>query len=216
MFSRQDENEVMSALDAATGKVLWQTGYPAPFTMHSAATPHGKGPKSTPVFANGRLYSIGMVGTVTAFDAATGKQLWQKPGTNPVPLYTSHSFSPLIDSGLVIFHVGGHMQGALTAFDANTGDVKWSWNGDGPGYGSPIVADLGGTHQIITITQTKLVGVDAATGALLWERPFVSGSVTNAFTPLLYGQTLIVTGNGGPLVAFNVTKQDNQWVVQNA
>src|SRR5512147_1655690 len=32
MFSRQGENEVMSALDAATGKQLWQTGYPATFT----------------------------------------------------------------------------------------------------------------------------------------------------------------------------------------
>ena len=73
LFSRQEENEVMSALDATSGKVLWKTGYPAPFTMHSSAVPHGKGPKSTPVFANGKLYSIGMIGTVTAFDAATGK-----------------------------------------------------------------------------------------------------------------------------------------------
>ena len=48
MFSRLGENETMSALDAGTGKQLWQTGYPAPFTMHSAAVPHGPGPKSTP------------------------------------------------------------------------------------------------------------------------------------------------------------------------
>src|SRR3989304_3107811 len=81
MFSRQGENEVMSALDAATGKVLWQTGYPVTFTMHSSASRHGPGPKSTPVFSNGKLYSIGMIGTVTAFDAATGRTLWQKPGT---------------------------------------------------------------------------------------------------------------------------------------
>ena len=214
LFSRQDENEVMSALDAASGKVLWQTGYPAPFTMNSAAAPHGKGPKSTPVLANGKLYSIGMIGTVTAFDAATGKQLWQKPGAGVVPLYTSHAFSPLFDRGLVIFHVGGHMQGALTAFDANTGDVKWSWNGDGPGYGSPMLEEFGGTRQIVTITQGKLVGVDAANGMLLWERPFVSGNFTNSITPVLYGQTLIVSGNGGPTTALTVTKRNNQWVTE--
>jgi outer membrane protein assembly factor BamB len=216
MFSRQAENEVMSGLDAESGKVLWQTRYPAPFTMHSAAVPHGPGPKSTPVLSNGRLYSIGMTGVVTAVDAATGKQLWQKPGSSVVPMYTSHAFSPLVDRGLVIFHVGGHNEGALTAYDANTGEVKWSWKGDGPGYGSPILADLGGTRQIVTITQSKLVGIDAATGTLLWERPFVSGNFTNGITPVLYGQTVIVSGNGGPTHAVSVARRNNQWVTETA
>jgi outer membrane protein assembly factor BamB len=215
LFSRQGDNEVMSALDPDNGKVIWQTGYPATFTMNAAAAKHGQGPKSTPVFSNGKLYSIGMTGIITAFDAATGKQLWQKPGSTIVPMFTSHSFSPLVDRGLVIFHVGGHNQGALTAFDVNTGEVKWSWNGDGPGYGSPIVAELGGTRQLVTITQGKIVSVDPATGMVLWERPFVSSNFTNAVTPVVYGQTLIVSGNGGPTIAFSVKKQNNQWVTEN-
>jgi outer membrane protein assembly factor BamB len=214
MFSRQGGDEVMSALDGDTGKVVWRTGYPVTFTMHSAAVKHGMGPKSTPTFSGGRLFSIGMTGVVTAFDANTGKQLWQKPGSEPLPLYTSHSFSPLVDRGLVIFHVGGHNQGALTAYDVNTGAVKWSWNGDGPGYGSPILVDLAGTRQIVTITQGKIVGVDPANGTLLWERPFVSSNSTNAVTPVLYGQTLIVSGNGGPTTAFTVAKQNNEWTTQ--
>src|SRR6266496_1693770 len=40
MFSRQGNDEVMSALDPASGKVIWHTGYPVTFTMHSAATKH--------------------------------------------------------------------------------------------------------------------------------------------------------------------------------
>jgi outer membrane protein assembly factor BamB len=183
--------------------------------MNAAAAKHGQGPKSTPVFSNGKLYSIGMTGIVTAFDAATGKQLWQKPGSSIMPMFTSHAFSPLVDRGLVIFHVGGHNQGALTAFDVNTGDVKWSWSGDGPGYGSPIVAELGGTRQLVTITQGKLVSVDSATGMVLWERPFVSSNFTNAVTPVVYGQTLIVSGNGGPTMAFSVKKLNNQWSTEN-
>lgn len=214
LFSRQGENEVMSAIDPDSGKTLWQTSYPASFTMNSAAARHQAGPKSTPVFSNGKLYSIGMTGVVTAFDAATGKQLWQKPGSSVVPLYTSHAFSPVVDRGLVIFHVGGHNQGALTAFDANTGDVKWSWSGDGPGYGSPIVADLVGVRQVVTITQAKVIGVDAATGALLWERPFVTPNSNNSATPVLYGQTVIVSGVG-PAVAFTVARRGNTWVTEN-
>ena len=178
-FARKGEREVMMAIDADSGKVLWETGYTAAFTPMSAAAVHGPGPKSTPVFSNGRLYSIGMTGIVTAYDAASGKQMWQKPGSPVVPMYTTHAFSPIINGQNVIFHLGGHDEGAITAFDVNTGDVRWTWRGDGPGYGSPVVAEFGGTRQIVTITQGKLVGIDVASGALLWERAFVSPNFTN-------------------------------------
>jgi outer membrane protein assembly factor BamB len=91
-FSRIGDNETMTALDAASGKVLWQAGYPATFTMNPATKQHGLGPKSTLIFFNGRLYSIGMTGTVTAWDAARGKQVWQRVGTGPEMLYTTHAF----------------------------------------------------------------------------------------------------------------------------
>jgi outer membrane protein assembly factor BamB len=215
VFSRRGDNEGMSAHDAASGRELWRVGYAAPFTMNSAATRHNQGPKSTPVFTNGRLLSIGMTGVVTAWDAATGRQIWQKPASDPVPLYTSHSFSPIIDGTNVIFHVGGHDKGALTAFDIATGTAKWAWDGDGPGYGSPVIATIGGTRQIVTITQKKIVGVDATTGALLWERPYASPSTTNSNTPIMYGQTIIVSGNGGPTVAFTAAKTGATWTTTN-
>jgi outer membrane protein assembly factor BamB len=213
-FSRRDESEVMAALDAETGKELWKAEYPVSFTMHTAAVPHNKGPKTTPTFANGTLYAIGMTGVVTAFDAATGKTKWQKPASSPVPLYTTHAFSPLVDGNLVIFHVGGHEKGALTAFDTATGAVKWSWDGDGPGYGSPVIATFDGTRQLVTITQKKVVGVDVATGALLWERPYPARVDTNSYTPLVSGQTVVVC-NGGPAVAFTVAKSGSQWTTMD-
>jgi outer membrane protein assembly factor BamB len=183
--------------------------------MQRAASRRGPGPKSTPILADGKLFAIGMTGIVTAYDAATGKQLWQKPAPGIVPLYTSHAFSPVVERGMVIFHVGGHDKGALTAFDANTGAERWSWGGDGPGYGSPIVADLGGTRQVVVMTQQKLVGVNAADGTLLWERPYVTPSTTNSITPIIYGQTIIVSGGNQPVVAFTVARRDNKWVTDN-
>jgi outer membrane protein assembly factor BamB len=210
MFTRRGDNEVIAAVDATTGKELWQTGYPAPFVMNSAAARHGQGPKSTPAFANGKLFTLGMGGIVTAFDAATGKQLWQKPGSAPGPLFAT-AMSPLVDGDSVIVHVGSHNQGALTAFDVNNGNVKWSWNGDGPGYGSPIAVEIGGLRQIITFTQENLVGVSAARGELLWKRPFTTRSTQNTITPIVYGDTLIISGLDNPVSAIRIARRDGQW-----
>jgi outer membrane protein assembly factor BamB len=214
-FSRQGENEVMRALDAASGKIVWETSYNASFKMNPATARHGAGPKSTPAFADGRLFALGMTGMVTAFDANTGKQLWQKPAPPVEPLYHT-SMSPLVDRGLVILHVGGHNQGALTAFDAATGNVRWSWNGDGPAYGSPIIAQIGGTRQVIVFSQKNLVGVDAATGALLWSTPFESRSTTNSITPLVYGDTVIVSGQGMPVSAYRIGQSGGKWITDVA
>lgn len=215
VYSRRDDNEVLAALDAESGKAIWETAYAAPFTMHPAAVRHEKGPKSTPTVANGKVYTLGMSGIVTGFDAATGKQLWQKAAPPVGPLYGT-AMSPLVDRGLVIVHVGGHNQGALTAFDANTGAVKWNWTGDGPAYGSPIAVDFEGTRHVIVFTQENLVGVSEATGELLWKRPFKTPSTQNAITPILYGKTVIVSGLANPVTALTVTKKNNEWVAEDA
>jgi len=210
MFARQGDEEVLAALDADTGRVLWRTTYPAAFTISPAAARHEKGPKATPTFADGKLFTLGMTGIVSAFDAATGKRLWQTSRSQPGPLYHT-SMSPLVDRGLAIVHVGSHGRGALTAFDVNTGVVKWRWDGDGPGYGSPIVAEFDGTRQIITFTQDNLVGVSASTGALLWKRRFETNYTQNCITPVLYGQTVIVSGLDKGVTAFKLVKANGQW-----
>jgi outer membrane protein assembly factor BamB len=105
----------MRAIDAGSGKIIWETSYPAPFTMNSATSRHGPGPKSTPTYSDGRIFTLGMSGIVTAFDAATGKTLWQKPAPPVEP--TFHTAQSALVDRLVILHVGGNNQGALTAFD---------------------------------------------------------------------------------------------------
>jgi outer membrane protein assembly factor BamB len=208
--TRRDGAEVLMALEADTGKTIWETKYAAPYKMNPATARHGQGPKATPLFYENKLFTLGITGIVSAFDAGTGKLLWQKPAPPVDPLYGT-AMSPIADHGLIIVHVGGHNQGALTAFEANTGAVKWTWNGDGPSYGSPIVATLGGTRQVITMTQQYIVGVDAETGALLWQRPWGTKVANNDITPIVYRDTVIVSGQDRGVTAFKPAKQGNTW-----
>ena len=212
-FSRQGDDEVMMALDAGTGESLWQTSYPAPFDMNPSTARHRAGPKATPTYADGRLFTLGMTGTVTAFDASDGRQLWQVSNTGAPAFHTSQS--ALVVDDLVILHVGGDDDGRLTAFDVATGDVRWTWDGDGPAYGSPMLFDLGGTRQVVVFTHRQFVGVSLETGALLWSRPFTTSSDTTSQTPILYGDMVIQLGRGNGVTAFRVAESGGAWATED-
>jgi outer membrane protein assembly factor BamB len=213
LHTRQQENEVISAIDAATGKVLWHDRYPAPYRVNPAAASHGPGPKSTPVVSGGRVITLGISGILSALDAATGKVLWRKPAPSSLPTYGT-AMSPAADGPLVIAHVGGHDSGALTAFDAATGAEKWKWTGDGPGYASPVIGTFGGTRQVITLSQNRLVAVAASNGALLWELPLRTPYDQNSVTPVLYKDMVIYSGLEHPVVAVRPVLKGGKWIAE--
>ena len=197
VFARQGEVEQLLSLDLATGRVIWRQGEPVPYTMNPAAMGHGKGPKSTPAVRDGKAYTLGISGILTCREAASGRLVWRKDSRGRFreasPTYGAAQ-SPLLDGGFVIVHVGGPGDGALTAFDANTGAVKWEWKGDGPAYASPVVAEVAGVRQVVAFTEGHLVGLSAASGALLWKLPFTTEYTQNAVTPVVRGSTVYYSG----------------------
>ena len=210
-ITRRSENEVMMALDAATGKVVWESSYAAPYTMPAGTVPHGPGPKATPLYYDGKLYTLGISGIVSAFDAATGKRLWQVPKMSPPDTLYGTAMSPLADGNRIIVHVGGHDNGALTAFNKDTGAVVWRWTGDGPGYASPIIATFGGTRQIVTVSQKTVNGLAADTGALLWQRPLKSDYDNNSVAPIVYGDAVVVSAQGKGIALLRPVQRAGKW-----
>jgi hypothetical protein len=204
VHTRQDNREVLTAFDLASGKQLWQDGVDAPYTMNKAAAGHGPGPKSTPAIAGGRVFALGVSGIFSAHDLATGKLLWRKPAP-PVPQEYGTSNSPIVDGTTVIAFLGGQKGGALTAMDAATGTVKWQWTGDVPGYASPIIATIAGVRQLITQSESKVIGVSVADGKLLWEAPLKTPYNQNVVTPLVVNDVVISAGLDNPTIAYWIT-----------
>jgi outer membrane protein assembly factor BamB len=216
-FSRLGENEMLIAVDPATGKTLWKQSYDAPYTMSQAALAHGKGPKSTPVVDGGHIYTLGISGILTCFELETGKIVWQKEFAGAFsktsPLYGT-AMSPIVHAGLLIAHVGGHGGGAMTAFDLNTGAEKWSWKGDGPGYSSPVVVELDGVRQLVTQSEQKTVSFSPADGSLLWERPFKTPYAQNSVTPMVHDGLLIISGLQNATSALRVKRSGGRWTTE--
>ena len=216
-FSRLAEQEIVTAFDVASGKQIWQQRYDAPYQMNPAATTHGKGPKSTPVAADARLFTLGIDGVLTGFDAATGKLLWRKHYAKEFDASSPDfgvAMSPLVDNGLVIAHVGGNKSGALVALDVASGAEKWSWKGDGPAYASPVVATFGKTRQIVTQSRSHVVGIGAADGSLLWRIPLTTAYDQNIVTPVVAGDLVIYSGIDKPLTAVRIEQRAGKWMPQ--
>ena len=208
-FARQADREVIAAYDLATGKKLWEYGYAAPYEMNPAARGHGKGPKSTPVVGGGRVCTLGITGTLTCLDAATGKMAWSKPNLGDAVFGTAAS--PAIDNGTLIAQTGRGDSGAITAWTLASGKELWSVKTEGAAYSSPVIADIGGVRQVVVETEANIVGVDASSGTLLWKVPIASPYEQNSVTPIVHGGTVIYSALANPVTALRPVKKGAQW-----
>jgi outer membrane protein assembly factor BamB len=206
VFTWEGGKEITRCLDAATGKEVWQDKYDA----QAATGPAGgfKGARGSPAVADGKVVTLGVRGTVSCLDAATGNKLWRKNDVSGVPRFMT-SCSPMIVDGLCIVQLGGEGSGAIVAYDLASGNEKWKWTGDGTAYASPVLLTLGDAKAIVAETAKKIVALGLADGKLLWETPFAAAAARsyNAATPMVDGQTVIYTGTGRGTKAVKIEKQ---------
>jgi len=215
VHGRRDPEEVVTAVDLAKGEILWQQKYAAPFQKNQYAVSMAKGPNATPLVVGDRLFTLGVTGVLSAWDTAKGTQLWTKDFSKTVDtskLFCGTAASPLASGGLVIVQVGSDVHGGqILALDPATGAQKWEWRGAGPGYASPVLMDITGTVQIVTMTDSSIVGIDAKTGAELWSAPFPDEWHENITTPLWTGSHLVVSGTRQGTHAYTLQQANAKW-----
>jgi outer membrane protein assembly factor BamB len=120
----------------------------------------------------------------------------------------------MIVGGLLVVHAGGHEGGALIAFDPATGSERWVLEGDGPSYSSPIVTSFAGQEQIVIQVHRKVLGVEPATGKVLWSVPFVTPCDQNIVTPLRAGKVVVVSSQDTGTRGIEVIRRGADWVPQ--
>ena len=215
IHSRQDPEEIVIALNLADGKILWQQKYPAAFQKNQYAVNMAKGPNSTPLIIGNRLFTLGVTGVLTAWEAATGRELWRKDFSKTIDtskLFCGTAASPLAVGDRLVVQVGSDIHGGqMLALEPATGKMVWEWRGVGPGYASPVVIDVAGKLQIVTLTEGSIVGVDAKTGAELWSFPFPDEWHENIATPLWTGSHLIVSGTRQGTHAYELKQTAGKW-----
>jgi len=210
---RQNADEVILCLDAATGKELWRSAYPAPAVTGPASSHPGQ--RSTPAVSDGKIVTFGVSGILTCLDATTGKVLWKKENPeNAVPQFFT-GMSPLLADGLCIVHLGTKDKGQVVALDLATGSEKWKWEGDGPSYASPSLMTSGKDKNVVVQTEKNLMALSLADGKLLWQVPTpVLQRFYNSTSPYINGDIIYYTGQGSGTKAVQVVRQGDKYVTK--
>jgi outer membrane protein assembly factor BamB len=222
----KDGNEVAHAIDAATGKELWQVPI-GPTVEFSPA--YGGGPRCTPLVDGDRVYTQSSGGEFTCLALATGKALWATSfgaaygatfignrSGDPAAKETAsrrhgNNGSAVIDGDRIFVPVGSTNGATLVAFDKKTGKELWRAGNDNTAYSSVMVATLAGVRQAVHFTADALMGVEAASGKVLWRVPLKTGAKRHACTPVIAGETVIVSSSSIGTLGFKIGRKGDSF-----
>jgi outer membrane protein assembly factor BamB len=169
---RDGDEEIITALEAETGKTIWETRYSAPL-QEGAVDQFGKGPNATPSIAGDKLIGVGFTGKLHCLTKADGKVVWSHDlwdefgGTK---LDFGYSSSPLVHGDIVIVPVGGEGQ-SLMAFNIADGAKAWTGGDFKNSFASPMMIEVDGQQQIVIPMGSQIVGYSPDDGRVLWSHP---------------------------------------------
>ncbi|MBL8850050.1 MAG: PQQ-like beta-propeller repeat protein [Planctomycetaceae bacterium] len=204
------EDEFVRCLNAADGSEVWSTRIGK--VGHPEQQPAYPGARTTPTVVGDVLYALGSDGDLACLETATGSIRWTKSfQTDFGGKYGewAYSESPLVDGDLVVVTPGGP-EATMVALHAGTGEVVWKCadpQGDVAAYASIVVAEFGGVKQYVQFVEKGVIGVDAATGKLLWKYgKTAEGSPANIPTPVISGDLVYSATNRGGAGAARVAR----------
>jgi outer membrane protein assembly factor BamB len=169
---RRDTYDVVTALDASSGKTIWEYAYSAPF-KNEYSEGVGPGPYAMPQVIGDRVVTASGIGQIHSLNKADGKPVWSLDlykdfgGKRLGFGYSSHAL-PYKDS--LILLAGGRTHGVMKVRQSD-GSVIWSKHRLESAHSSPLLINVDGQPQVAILLAQEIVGIDPEAGELLWRHP---------------------------------------------
>ena len=205
---KDKDAESVTAFDAKTGDIKWEKTY----NRAVIKTFFGNGPRATPCAADGTLFTFGLTGVLTAWEAESGKQLWQVDTLKDYKaknLMFGVSASPIIVSDNVVVMVG--KPAALVAFARKGGKEAWQAGSDLASYSSPVVLD----KQLCVLTGENVLGV-SLDGKELWKYPFKDALFESSSTLVKAEGVILASAIKAGSVGIKATEKDGKFAAEPA
>lgn len=198
LFHRVGDDEVVAALDPATGKEKWKF---AARTKYRDDFNFDDGPRCVPVVAGGRVFALGANGDLHAVDAGKGTKLWHRnllADYKAAKGFFGVGAGPIVVADKLLVNVGGKGAGVV-AFDPATGKELWKTADDAASYSSPIALQIGGKTRAAFLTRAGVLVLDPADGTVVFAKEWrarLDASV-NAASPVANGEEIFVSASYG-------------------
>ena len=208
------KDEVVRCFDRKTGNQKWEVNWTGSMKVPFFAGANGSWIRSTPAYADGKIYVGGIRDILVCIDAAAGKILWQKdfPSIHdtPIPMFGCVC-SPLIDGDAVYMQAGG----AMHKLNKDTGDTIWQSAADGEGknssvFSSPAIETLAQRRQMLVQGRNSLLGIDLQSGKILWDQPTPAYRGMSIITPTVFENALFISNYQHPTTMVSIKSTDQQ------
>lgn len=204
--------EAVVCLDAATGQEIWSHEDAVRFWESVG----GEGPRATPTFVEGRIYTLGATGILNCLAAARGERKWFRDivaDSGAKPPQWGFCSSPLVLNGVVIVFAGGDGDKGLLAYRADTGEPAWTAAVGQNSYSSPQRAVLVGQEQILFWSDRGLTALDPASGKVLWRHDAATPGAPRSLQPHGAGPEQVLISSEGDLgtVFLDVKRDNDTW-----
>ncbi len=191
---KKDRRGKIYCFNAQDGSALWNSEYGAEWGKNFERA------RTTPTYLGDTLYVISGLGEVVAMSASDGKVIWrvdtaQRYGMRNITWGIAES--PLIYDGTLICQPGGE-QASVVALDITDGDLIWKTTelSEKSAYCSPALLTINGKRQVVTSLEDHTVGLDAASGGVLWKYAYRNRHAVHPNTPVLAGQDRVFISSG--------------------
>lgn len=187
--------ESVRCLNEADGKEVWRHEYPVKYTVSYPA-----GPRCTPLYEKGMLYTLGAEGDLLCLNAESGKVIWQKSlikEYNTKAALWGYAAHPLIDGDQLLTLAGGPGS-HIVALDKKTGDEIWkAQTAPEQGYSPPTIFTYGNTRVLVLLKPNGISGVDPTSGEEFWSVPYTATSGSIIMSPIRFNEYLYIAGYAG-------------------
>jgi len=209
---QEDQRELLRCWDLVTGNEEWSAPYDAPGTVSH------NGSRGIPTVDEKYVFTVGVFGDFTCFSRQEHKIVWQKNilkdfgGKKPGWAVAQ---SPVLYKDWVMVAPQSPTVG-VAAFEKATGKVVWQSKTMGKmDYSSPLITPVAGQDQVVMENGSRVVGIDPASGEILWtyEGLPVKTAQIPCPTPIGDGRFFVSGGYDAGCAMFKVEKKDGQFAV---